>query len=628
MLKELIAEVTNAAYRYYNYGDSPLSDQEYDSKVALLKKYSKGWKEVVGAPVLNSLPKVKIEDRAMLSLPKTHSSEGVATFLKGEDAIAMVKLDGLTIRLIYENGKFKSANTRGNGTVGTDVTEHVKVFTNVPLEIEPKERVVIDGEAIIKEADFRTLVGFQNPRNTAAGALSLLDINEVAKRKISFIAWDWVAGATSNNFIENIVSLGDIGFETVPVIIVKDLEQTQIEKINALIFSYAEEKGLPCDGVVWKYNDIAYGLAQTGTAHHWGNGIAFKAQDESAWTDLIDIEWSMGRTGVLTPVAVFNPVDLEGTEVERASLHNVKVMRELLGNSPRRGQLIEIIKANQIIPQVRSSLHAENGEEIQMPQYCPVCGNSTFLMEDNLLCENEDCGGKLLNQIDHFCSKRGLDIKGLSKSTLEKLTEWGWVNSIEDIFKLYDHKTEWSRKVGFGPKSVDNILIAINEAKAQPLSKFIVAIGIPLIGNSATKEITSVFPSWEVFRDAIKNNYDFSTLNNFGGAMHDSIVQFDYSEADRIVEKYMQLQEEKPAESSLKGLTVVITGSLKIFENRDKIIEAITAKGGKVSSSVSKNTSILINNDPKSMSSKNKTAIALGIPIVREEDFINDYLSF
>jgi DNA ligase (NAD+) len=345
----------------------------------------------------------------------------------------------------------------------------------------------------------------------------------------------------------------------------------------------------------------------------------------------------MGRTGVLTPVAIFEPIDIDGSTVERASLHNCSIMFELFGSKgPYKYMDIEIYKANMIIPQVQSVKHSGilfHEYKIYEPTVCPVCGgevvHKTAVDSTTLVCTNPACPGKLINRLDHFCGKKGLDIKGISKATLEKLIDWGWLEDFTGIFELSQNRSEWIKKPGFGEKSVDKILSSIETGSTCELHQFIAALGIPLIGTTAAKELTKVFKTWEEFINAIDNKFAFYTLPNFGSEMHNSIIKFNYSEARLLVEHYISFKEIEKQESSigedLTGKTFVITGKLNHFKNRDEIKSCIESLGGKVSGSVSKNTNYLINNDVNSTSSKNSTAKSLGIPILSEEDFIQTF---
>ena len=367
------------------------------------------------------------------------------------------------------------------------------------------------------------------------------------------------------------------------------------------------------------------------TEHHYRGGIAFKFYDETYDTNLLNIEWSMGRTGQITPVAIVEPVEIDGTTVNRCSLHNLTIIEELLG-TPYQGQSLKIYKAKQIIPQIDSAIKDKplGASYFVLPAVCPMCGGMTAIKADNeskiLVCTNDNCEGKLINQLDHFCGKKGLDIKGLSKATLGKLIEWEWVKNYEDIFNLHEHRAVWAAKPGFGAKSVANILDAITKSKKCDLDKFITALGIPLIGSRAAKDLQNHFITWDEFISAVNNQYDFSKLKNFGTEMHNSILNFDYTQAIKLVDNYLEIIINDTINTSdelvLEGKTFVITGKLKHYNNRNALVAVIEELGGKVSSSVSSNTSYLINNDTTSGSSKNLTAKKLNIPIISEDTFI------
>ena len=394
----------------------------------------------------------------------------------------------------------------------------------------------------------------------------------------------------------------------------------------------------PTDGLVFKFDEVEYGKSLGETAHHFNNAIRYKFYDEEYDTNIKYIEWDVGRTGVLTPVAVFEPIEIDGTIVERASLHNISILKEL--GLKYQGQKIEVRKANQIIPQVVRAFPYDceiaSVHRMGIPDICPVCGGRTEIKKDNdtefLFCTNPDCSGKIINKLDHFCSKKGLDIKGLSKATLEKLLEWGYVNNITDIFTLYIWAEKWVNKPGFGFKSVEKILDNINASKTdcEP-DKFIAALGIPLVGATVSKEIIKHFKTYENFRNSIDANFDFTTIKGFGPEIHKAIVNFDYTEADNIVEKFLTFKNENgiiiSESNKLKDLNFVITGSLNQYKNRDELKTIIELGGGKVVSSVSKNTNYLINNDINSNSSKNSQAKKLNIPIISELDFIEKFLT-
>lgn len=652
----LIKELEKASDSYYNTGNPIMTDAEYDYKVLKLKEFetktgilfSNSPTLNVGAPVLSSLEKVQITPKPMLSLDKCHSDVEVADFANNQYMIAMVKLDGLSVRVKYKNGKLISANTRGNGVEGIDITEHIKQFQNIPLTIPDNDEYIVDGEAIIKISDFKEInknSEFKNPRNAAAGALNVLDTKLVKDRKLSFIVWDVIDGYSLNfNYLsDKLEEAKTLGFEIVPYRFYeyhfKNL--SAINEINRELMALNEK--YPCDGVVWKFNNFIYGHAQGSTGHHFKDAIAWKPEIEIVESRLKYIDWTLGRTGVLTPVAVFYPVELDGSTVERASLHNYSIMRKILGPCAYKGEPVKIFKANMIIPQIlEAGPHYNYGEVIAAGgvsahdelEYCPVCHGDVTIQTsadgvENYICLNPLCEGKLINRLDHYCGKKGLDIKGLSEATLEKLVNLGWLKNLKDIYSLENYRDEWIKQPGFGAKSVDKILAAINESKNTSAEAFISAIGIPLIGKSAAKELMKNFSSYEEFRSAVDNkDYHFYNLDNFGTEMDNSLKDFDYEEADEIhkILVFNEKTEDKPKDSSLEGNIFVITGSLKTYKNRTTLQNDIETRGGKVGNSITSKTSYLINNDIDSVSSKNQKAKSLGIPIISEQEFIEKFL--
>ena len=622
-LKQRIIEAKNA---YYNTDSPIMSDFEYDK---LVEEY--GGEISVGAPILDSIKKVHIIDKPMLSLDKVHSIEEIKSFKKDKILIASVKCDGLSVRLVYENGELISANTRGDGYIGGDITEHAHYIKGIPLIIPKTGHVVIDGEVIIFKKDFDSN-RFKNQRNAAAGALALLDMNEVKSRNLSFIMWDIISIDDSDilTYLDKIIAAKNYDFNIVPFYIIRNEED--IEEALEVCQKRAEERGIPCDGVVFKYDDIEYGESLGATAHHFRDAIAWKPGIKEYETEVKDIEWTMGRTGQLTPVLIYNDIDIDGSTCNRASLHNITIMTQLMGGAFP-GQKVFIYKANEIIPQVS---HAQTNNPkmipgIQIPTSCPYCGGDVEIRKDNdsevLYCINPNCNWKLINRLDHFCGKKGLDIKGLSKITLEKLINYGWLNNIEDIFTLNNYKTEWANKPGFGTVSVNKILNAIEGSKKIPTAKFICAIGIPLIGKIASEALSKKFGSYKKFREAIDNNsQELYEIAGIGEIMIQTLLNYDFTEADSIFEKY--IKEIRPVvfisvSKKLEGKTFVITGKLKTFKNRNEIKAAIEKEGGKVTDSVSSKTDYLINNDVESTSSKNLKAKKLNIPIITEDDFLN-----
>jgi DNA ligase (NAD+) len=565
--------------------------------------------------------------------------------------VAMLKCDGLSVRLIYKNGKLESANTRGDGEVGVDITEHIKQFQNVPLTI-PRykgETLIVDGEAVIKLRDFELINKngqFKNPRNTAAGTLNSLDTSVVKERRLSFIAWDIIGGIVTNSMERKLLTLNEFGFEIVPFGVVQEPTIEDVDQLNKLLPS-SQSHDIPSDGVVWKYDDLDYGKSLGRTPHHFNWAVAWKPEIETFETKLVNIDWTMGRTGVLTPVAVFEPVDDGESVITRASLHNLSVMEDTV-KIPYYGQKLEIYKANMIIPQilsadkdgfVRYEIDEEGNERtawvaemIPLPEVCPVCGGMVKIAQEydtkTLVCINTLCEGKLVNRLDHFAGKKGLDIKGLSKATLDKLIEWGWVNEPADLYKLADHRDEWIQKTGFGVKSVDNILSAIEDSRHPTLDQFISSLGIPLIGKTVSKDLLDYIESYEDLKEKAISKWDFTKIDGFAYSKANAIWSFNFSEADRVRE-FMEFTVEEKVEvvNNLEDLTIVITGKLNSFKNRAELQEVIESRGGKVVGSVSKNTKYLINNDTQSNSSKNVTAKKLGIPIISEEEFKQKFLT-
>lgn len=636
---DLIETLNEASRAYYN-GDPIMSDEEYDLLYEKLEDmeeytgliYGNSPTHLVGSPILESLKPVSLTDRPMLSLDKVHTAKEIIDFAHGKTLVATVKCDGLSTRLIYENGSLVKACTRGDGETGVDVTEHVQKFLNVPSTIPLKTRLVIDGESVIKNSDFELINRYgqyKNPRNLAAGTLNSLDTSVVKERRLSFIAWDVIEGSGLSTYQNRITSLHNYGFDTVLTICVEPKSEADIEYINDLLFNSSE---IPSDGVVWKFNDIKYGDSLGRTAKFFNNAIAWKPEIVTAETTLLDIDWTMGRTGVLTPVAVFDEVDLLGSTVSRASLHNLSVMEDLIGE-PRKGQTLTIYKANMIIPQVLKGDKKYTSDLIPLPDICPICGAKLVIDESGnakvLRCVNPECSGQLINKLDHYAGKKGLDIKGLSKATLEKLIDWGWVNSILDLYSLKQYKKEWMQKPGFGEKSVNNILEAIELAKSPTLNAFISALGIPNVGSTMAKELLKYIESYDDFRQKVNEKWDFSShIPGIGYVMNDTILKFDYTEADRISELLdIKIPVVIKTEQTLKGANVVITGRLVSFKNRDELKAAIEQHGGKVSSSVSGNTTYLVNNDATSTSAKNQKAHQLNIPILTEAQFMEKFLT-
>ena len=631
----------NKATEAYDQGKPYLSDLDWDImyyRLEGLEKetgiiYPDSPTQTIHYNVVNNLKKVT-HNHPMLSLQKTKDIEDIKEFIGGKAWIAMAKMDGLTCSLRYVNGELVSAETRGNGIIGEDVTHNAKVIPSIPQRIPYEKELIVDGEIICTYKDFEFFKNeYKNPRNFASGSIRLLDSKECAKRNLTFVAWDAIN--LPNDYLYNkLDDLNEWGFTVVPNF--SDVE-VSIDKVIDLIKESAEKYSYPIDGIVFKYDNIAEYEAAGRTDHHFKGGIAYKFYDDEFETEVKDIEWTMGRIGQLTPVLVYNDIEIDGAICNRASLHNISIMKKLMhGAFP--GQRVYIYKANQIIPQVAyvQTNKPDNIPVIPIPEVCPYCGAPTEIRKDYdsevLYCTNPACSGKLINRLDHFIGKKGLDIKGLSEKTLEKLIDWGWINSLEDIFKLQEHRNEWIEKSGFGIASVDKILTAIEEGKNCTASKFIAAIGIPQIGKVASEDLIKVYHTYNGFRHAVDFPDEDDRLYNIKGigeVMIKTLTTFDYTEADNIFDNYIieiissVPEEDKEEDKKLKDKIFVITGKTIKFKNRNELKDFIESNGGKVTGSVSKKTNYLVNNDVNSTSSKNKMAKELNIPIITEQELID-----
>ena len=631
----------------YEKGHPTVSDKEWDDKYFQLKDalsnhvvtddavlHINPVEQVNPAFNLDTISELKrVEhNHEMLSLDKTKSIFSVLDFLQNHDYCAMAKMDGLTCSLRYVNGRLVSAETRGNGFVGEDVTHNAQVISTIPKTIDYTDELIVDGEIISTYQNFEKFNGlYKNPRNFAAGSIRLLDPKECAARGLTFIAWDVIEGFNDiNTFIDKLDALGKLGFKIVPWSVDNDLQQVVDNvKNEASLNSY------PIDGVVFKFNDIEYGKSLGKTSHHFKNAIAYKFYDELMVSYLEDIEWTMGRIGTLTPVAVFQPIEMDGSTIQRASLHNLSVLKDLLG-VPYKGQEVQVFKANMIIPQISEAIKINPTEDyeyepIPFPTVCPICGETLEVITNddvmNYYCPNPNCAGKAVNQFDHFCGKKGLDIKGLSKATLEKLLDWGWIEKFHDIFLLSQYKKEWGKKPGFGAKSVENILNAINASKTTTLEKFISSLGISLIGSTVSKDICKHVNSYEDFRNKCLTHFNFTQWEGFADSKTQALWDYDFTEANKVYDLLTIVEDEKSdVKLTLEGKVIVITGRLNQFKNRNELQKAIEERGGKVVGSISKKTSYLINNDIKSDSAKNKSAKELGIPIITEAEFKEQFI--
>lgn len=645
-IKELVTQLNTYRNAYYNNSESQISDYEYDNLFDELKQLedetgvimSNSPTQTVGYEVKSKLEKVK-HSHPMLSLDKTKSVEDLKDFINTNDGLLSLKMDGLTILLTYENGELVQAETRGNGEEGELVTHNARVFENIPLHIDYKKHFEIEGEAIITYPDFEKINSklsedekYKNPRNLVSGSVRQLDSNIAAQRHIKFIAWKVPSTKVINpNFGDDADTMyfrlrfaQKLGFDVVPYYWLE--RRDEVEKYVDNLRFEAERLGYPIDGLVLTYNNITYGESLGMTGHHPKHSIAFKFYDEEVTTTLRDIKWSMGKTGSLCPVAIFDSVEIDGTEVSRASVHNWSMVQDLqLGI----GDTITVYKANMIIPQIADNLTRSGN--VTFPDVCPICGGLTKIVKDKdtkvVVCNNPNCKGKLLGKMTHAVSKNALNIDGMSEATIEFLIERGWLTSIKDIYRLDYLREPWKEYDGFGDKSVDKLLDNIENSRKTNLMRVLYAQSIPLIGKSASKDIANHCQNdIETFYSLMYEDYNFTAIDGFGTEMQKSLVNWWNSNSEEFMDLLGEFEFESTyevvADKKLEGLNFVITGSLNNFGNRTELQNLIESMGGKVSGSVSAKTSYLINNDVTSTSGKNSKAKQLGIPIISEEDFI------
>lgn len=643
-MNELYQLINDLNYhtKLYDEGHPNISDKQWDDMYFRLQELEartgiydlESPTQRVNYQVVNELKKVK-HNHPMLSLAKTKDWGEFLVYFHNintsKDVVGMLKLDGLTCSLRYIDGKLVSAETRGNGEVGEDILHNALVLPNIPKKILYKEELIVDGEIICDKETFKQFENeYANPRNFAAGSIRLLDSNECSRRGLKFILWNVVKGPYTK-VIDNFNAMTKLGFTVTPWTSSFDWDAKEF------LIERAEEYGYPIDGLVGRFNDQEFGESLGATGHHSRAAYAFKFYDEEYETWLNNIEWTMGRTGILTPVAIFEPVDTGDSLIERASLHNISIMKQVL-NKPYEGQTIIVCKMNDIIPQVLSGgceiSSADVSKYFDIPTTCPICGGTLDIeCEVNtevLKCNNPQCSGQLINRLDHFCGKKGLDIKGLSKATLAKLVELEWVNEPADLYNLQKHRDEWIKLPGFGEKSVDKILAAIEDSRTAKLDAFICALGIPLVGKTLSKELVKYIHTYEEFRNKIQENWDFTKLDGVAYEKASSILNFNYDEADRVFDcmEEVKIEELAAADKTLEGKKIVITGTLEKVKNRGELQKLIEAAGGRVIAAVSRNTDMLINNNPNSTSSKNVAAKKLNIPILTEEELFNFYLTF
>lgn len=638
-MKELGEKLREASRAYYQEDREIMSNVEYDALYDTLSALEKETGIVladsptvnVGYEAVEQLPKEEHE-RPMLSLDKTKEREALREFIGEHPTLLSWKLDGLTIVLTYENGELIKAVTRGNGIVGEVITNNARVFKNIPLKISFKGRLVLRGEAIITYSDFEKInetIGdadakYKNPRNLCSGSVRQLNNEITAKRNVRFYAFSLVSaeGVDFRNSREvQFRWLNEQGFEVV------EYRKVTAETLDEAMDYFAEAvttNDFPSDGLVALYDDIAYGESLGTTAKFPRNAMAFKWADEMRDTRLLEIEWSPSRTGLINPVAIFEPVELEGTTVSRASVHNISIMKELkLGI----GDTIRVYKANMIIPQIAENLTGSGNAPI--PHTCPACGQETVVKKENdvecLFCVNPECPAKKIKSFGLFTSRDAMNIDGLSEATLEKFIARGFIHDFGDIFEISRYKDEIVEMEGFGQKSYDNLMESLERAKETTLPRVIYSLGIANIGLANAKVICRHFDN-DLDRIRHASLEEVSDIDTIGPVIAGNLVAYFRDEDnDRRLDhlmSFLHIQEDSPKQEQIfEGMNFVITGSLVHFGNRSEAKELIESLGGKVTGSVTKKTNYLINNDIQSNSSKNKKARELGTPILSEEDF-------
>ena len=638
--KELTEKLNAASRAYYQEAREILSNYEYDALYDELAALEKETGTVlagsptahVGYEVLSELPKERHES-PMLSLDKTKDRDALAAWIGEHRTLLSWKLDGLTIVLTYRNGGLFKAVTRGNGEVGEVITNNARVFKNVPLRIPFQGELVLRGEAVIGYKEFERIneeipeadAKYKNPRNLCSGSVRQLNNEITAKRNVHFFAFALVRAEGvdfENSREKQFLWLKEQGFDVVEYKVVTGA--TLSENMDWFA-EHIEKNEYPSDGLVALYDDIAYGEALGRTAKFPRNSMAFKWADEIRETTLKEIEWSPSRTGLINPVAIFEPVELEGTTVSRASVHNISIMRGLeLGV----GDTIEVYKANMIIPQIAENKTRSGVRNI--PEVCPVCGGVTEIRKTNdvesLYCTNPECQAKKIKSFTLFVSRDALNIEGLSEASLEKFIGRGFIHEFADIFKLSAHKAEIVEMEGFGEKSYENLMTGIERARTTTLARVIYSLGIPNIGLSGAKLICRQFED-EVEQVLAADEEALAAIDGIGAVIAGSFVEY-FRDAEkrerfeRLLSRLTLVKEEVSGEQDLKGKVFVVTGSLTHFANRNELKDQIEKRGGKVTGSVTGKTDYLINNDTTSSSSKNKKAKELGIPIISEEDFL------
>lgn len=641
-IKELVEILNRASDAYYNSGNTILTDEEFDTLLEELVALevdtgmvlSNSPTHNVGAKVLSAQNKIT-HDIPMLSLDKLHTVEELAEWAGSDNCYLSLKLDGLSTRLVFEGGVLVEASTRGDGETGSDILEHIKCYDNVPTFISYKDKLVVDGESLILYDDFNHINNelpedkqFANVRNLASGTLANLDTGVTKSRHMKFVAWRVIEGLNkieNSNFFK-LKEAERLGFEIVPMwTYINEVDKVHLADMLHNLRKQANDKGIPIDGAVMAKDSIALSQQMGRTSKFFRHSISYKFEDDVYQTQLIDVEFTMGKTGRLTPTAIFKPVVIDGTTIERASLTNLSIIKNLgLTNNCT----VLVKKANCIIPQITKCLQ-DGDSAIKIPKYCPVCGGETEVVKENesevLVCKNSNCSGKLLGRLKFFVSKPAMNIDGISESILEVLIDKGWIKNFKDIYYLYCHGREWEQLDGFGEKSVAKLLDAIDHSRDVKLENFICALSIPNIGRSASKTISDAFNgNYQEFIDAYFYwHFDWTTLEDFGQVMADSINKYLHDNLEEVNDlasemRFVKRENKVIVDNPLNGLKFCITGSFS--QSRDVLKEKLEAKGAKFISGVSKNIDVLFCGEKAG--SKLTKAQSLGVNVVYEKGLI------
>ena len=644
-MAELIVMLNKASKAYYQDDEEIMSNYEYDKlydELMLLEEetgtiLAGSPTASVGYESVDELPKERHE-APMLSLDKTKDRGELKEWLKDKNALLSWKLDGLTVVLTYEDGKLSKAVTRGNGEIGEVITANARTFVNIPHGIAYRGTLILRGEAVIGYSDFEAINNeiinpdekYKNPRNLCSGSVRQLDSAITAKRHVRFFAFSLVSGGEAEDNVSRSAQMNflkNLGFETV------EYKKVNSGNILAAIDDFAgriADYDIPSDGLVLSYDDLEYSRSLGRTAKFPKDSIAFKWADEIRETKLLEIEWSPSRTGLINPVAIFESVELEGTTVSRASVHNISVMEELkLGI----GDVITVYKANMIIPQIADNLTGSG--KIMIPDACPCCGGPTQIKvlkeAKSLYCMNPKCPAKQIKSFAHFVSRDAMNVDGLSEATLEKFVDKGYIKTYSDIYNLKEYKSEIIALEGFGEKSYNNLIESVEKSREVTLAGFIYALGIPNVGLANAKLICRFFDN-DIEKIITAKAETLCTIEMIGEVIARAVEDY-FANSDNLLqvrnllkEVHFVVEEAIDGLSELAGKSVVVTGSLNMYSSRKELQKEIELKGGKVAGSVSKNTFVLVNNDINSSSSKNRTAKELGVPIITEEEFVRKYL--